>query len=149
MAGKVTRTISERFLEKVKISPGCWEWTANKNKKGYGRIWISGRNHFAHRVFWRMMFGEIDGSLRVLHKCDNPSCVRPSHLFLGTLAENIADRDMKKRTARGEKNGNCKLTIDQVNAIRESGESSAVVACKFKIDRTQVNNIRARRQWAT
>ena len=148
MAGKVTRTLEERFWEKVGKTPSCWQWNAKKNEKGYGRFWAHGRNLGAHRISWMIAFGTYDSKrLRVLHKCDNPGCVNPEHLFLGTLAENISDRDRKQRTAKGEKNGNRKLTVSQVIEIRRSPDTLDVLARRFCIDRTQVHNIKTRKQW--
>ena len=148
MAGKVTRTLQERFCEKVKKTPTCWIWTANKNKKGYGRIWEGGRNHFAQRISWWIAFGDFNEDLRVLHKCDNPSCVRPSHLFLGTHADNGADKARKGRSARGEKNGNSKLRVEDILSIRSSKDSAAKLAQAFGMDVTQIYNIRNRKQWS-
>jgi len=147
MAGKVTRSVEERFWEKTKKKNGCWEWLANKNKKGYGRLWVDGRNVFAHRVSWVIHRGPVIDEWHVLHRCDNPSCVNPKHLFLGTLADNIIDRCRKGRSALGERNGNSKLTIKQVLEIRSSNKSIKQIARKFKIDKTQVRNIINCFQW--
>lgn len=72
----------------------CWVWTANAIPKGYG---LFGRNRYAHRYSWEIHFGPVPGKLWVLHKCDNPSCVRPTHLFLGTARDNYADMRTKGR----------------------------------------------------
>lgn len=150
MAGKITRSAEERFWEKVDKSKECWMWKANtKKRSGYGRFWYQGRNVFAHRFSWMLAFGVLDDKkLRVLHKCDTPGCVNPQHLFLGTDTENIADRDSKGRMAWGERNGNRKLTAEQVLQIRDGSDSVGAVAHRFQIDRTQVYNIRKRKQWA-
>ena len=148
MAGKVTRSISARFWEKVKKTSSCWLWIGNKNKKGYGRFWLQGRNESAQRVSWALVFGRFNRRLYILHKCDNPSCVKPTHLFLGTLADNIVDRENKNRSAKGERNGNSKLTIAKVKLIRQSADPVGVIATEFGIDRTQVYNIKKKKQWA-
>ena len=91
----------ERFWNKVmKIveTDECWEWIAFKNKDGYGLFGYNGKNQKAHRVSWQLHNGPIPDGLCVLHKCDNPSCVNPNHLFLGTNADNIKDRVNKNRT---------------------------------------------------
>ena len=148
MAGKVTRSLEERFWEKVSVTADCWEWTAKKTPKGYGRIWYNGKNIRAHCMSWILLYGGYDRQkLCVLHHCDNPSCVRPEHLFLGTHADNIRDRDAKDRTARGEQGGNRKLTEAQVIAIRSSDGSLSDIAVRFNIDRTQVWHIKTRQQW--
>lgn len=147
MAGKATRSLKDRFFEKVKKSPSCWNWIANKNKKGYGRFWVNGRNEFAHRTSWRMLHGRVNFNLRVLHRCDNPSCVNPKHLFLGTHADNGSDKAKKGRAARGEGNGNSKLRAEDIYTIRNSRDSVSQLADAFGIDRTQIWNIRKRKQW--
>ena len=147
MVGKVTRKLEDRFFEKVKKTSGCWIWIANKNKKGYGRIWVGLRNEFAHRVSFRIENGKFNSELRILHRCDNPSCVNPRHLFLGDDSINQADKAIKGRSAKGEKNGNSKLSLEDVLTIRNSKDSNTQIAEAFGIDRTQVRNIRIRRQW--
>lgn len=96
----------ERFWERVKKGDGCWLWDTARDKDGYGRfpIGASGENK-AHRVSWRIHHGEVPEGLCVLHKCDNPPCVNPKHLFLGTLKDNAVDCASKERTARGKRNG--------------------------------------------
>lgn len=95
-------TIRERFWAKVRRGDGCWEWTAARSAAGYG--WFKGAAgpELAHRVAWRLERGEIQAGLFVLHRCDNPRCVRPDHLFLGTNADNMADMVQKGRQSRGE-----------------------------------------------
>lgn len=81
----------------------CWLWTAGKLPSGYGKFKVFGVEEYAHRVAWELSNGCIPISLCVLHKCDNPSCVRHSHLFLGTKADNNADRSRKGRGASGDR----------------------------------------------
>lgn len=95
------------FLGGVSVSEGCWLWTGGKDPKGYGRTL---RFHLAHRVSWELFVGPIPKGLCVLHECDNPPCVRPDHLFLGTNLDNVKDMVAKGRQARGEANGRAKLT---------------------------------------
>lgn len=102
-----TRPLAERFWEKVEQGPGCWEWMAGRDSAtGYGRIRIgrAGSKHqLAHRVSWELANGPIPDGLWVLHHCDNPPCVNPAHLYLGTTIDNNRDRDARGRTARGER----------------------------------------------
>lgn len=112
----------QRFFDKVDQTDGCWNWTASLNEWGYGQFWNSARRRvdLAHRVSWRMAHGADAGELLVCHSCDNPRCVRPKHLFLGTHADNVADQVAKGRQPRspGEQNGRAKLSDAQVSVLR-------------------------------
>ena len=90
------RAIEDRFWSKVDKSGDCWIWTGATNKKGYGQFKIAGKQNASHRVSYILTKGEI-GELFVCHTCDNPSCVNPSHLWLGTCKDNHQDRERKKR----------------------------------------------------
>ncbi|WP_223643966.1 HNH endonuclease [Corallococcus sp. EGB] len=96
------RNIAERFWEKVRKGEGCWEWTL-AHLRGYGVFTANGKHLRAHRVAWELTNGPIPEGVLVCHHCDNPGCVRPDHLFLGSNADNNADRDSKGRQARGAK----------------------------------------------
>lgn len=97
----------ERFWSKVdkKGEDECWEWKASKSKSGYGDFWLNGKNVRANRAAWVIANGSIENGLCACHKCDNPGCCNPSHLFLATSEENTLDRHLKGRTARGDSNG--------------------------------------------
>jgi hypothetical protein len=91
-------TPGDRFWTKVQKSDGCWQWTAYRDPMGYGRFRLNGEARLAHRVSWEMHNGSISPEdLCVLHKCDNPSCVNPDHLFLGDRIANVADMVAKGR----------------------------------------------------
>jgi len=95
-----TSSVIDRFWQKVNITDNCWEWTAAPDKDGYGRINAPGSPSFkikAHRMSWLIHFGPFDQRLMVLHRCDNPKCVRPDHLFLGDAATNARDMSSKRR----------------------------------------------------
>lgn len=103
----------ETFLGRIKISEnGCWEWQHSKDKRGYGKISIKGKSWRSHRYAYQYYKGEI-GELSVLHKCDNPPCCNPDHLFLGNTYENAIDMLKKGR------GGKTKLTLDNIFEIRE------------------------------
>ena len=118
----------ERFWNKVnkKNDDECWEWTANTLARGYGRICINNKMYLAHRVSWVIHNGAIPDhnsyhGICVCHTCDNPCCVNPAHLFLGTNKENLQDMQKKGRLVnhKGEKHGSHKLTEKEVIEIRE------------------------------
>ena len=99
----------DRFWAKVQIPSDktqCWNWTACKEQRfGHGIIRINHKNIKTHRFSWELHYGKIPDNLCVLHHCDNPPCVNPNHLFLGTLLDNNKDRDRKNRQARGLRSG--------------------------------------------
>lgn len=96
----------------------CWEWTGYRHANGYGAMHVDGKSMYVHRLSWWLSSGRHPSLSFVLHRCDNPACVRPAHLFLGTHADNNKDRDSKKRQAHGETQGSAKLTDADVNDIR-------------------------------
>lgn len=137
---------------------GCWLWTASTNHWGYGWFGVGGEVLLAHRVSWRMYVGEIPAGKFVCHKCDNPPCVNPDHLFVGTNAENIADRMRKGRRGGGSRtrgytrplfsgdhNPNAILNSDAVAVIRglysRGGITQADIATAFGVARTTIQNV--------
>ena len=125
----VTTKDIARFWAKVDRTGDCWIWTASKKRFGYGRFMLHGRQWTAPRVAWVIVHGSIPEGLHILHRCDNPPCVRPDHLFTGTNADNVADKQAKgrARTAQGSLSGMAKLDEASVVAIRHayaSGDAS-------------------------
>lgn len=114
----------------------CWPWQGFRYK-GYGRVAVTVdgavRVIGAHRIAYEAAYGPIPAGLTVLHRCDNPPCCNPAHLFLGTNTDNNADRDAKGRQAKGERQGAAKLTAQDVVLIRASDETFVVLAERFGV----------------
>lgn len=143
-----------RFWAKVDKSGDCWVWTGAKSS-GYGSFRVGDSVKTAHRVAWEMVRGPIPpgdhhGTTCVCHTCDNPVCVNPDHLFLGSQADNVADRDRKNRRAppNGSKNGRTSLCESDVLLIREMDHPRSVIAEWFGISEQAVYRIRTRNTWA-
>jgi len=145
------RNFAERFWEKVTKTPSCWLWTGGKTQDGYGQMNRDGLNVRANRISWELHNGPIPDGQFVLHCCDNPSCVRPDHLFLGDDAINMADRNAKNRQARGERSGGAKLTASVVQEIRSEHATGTTsyrkLASKHKVGRSTIQAIIERHSW--
>lgn len=144
------KSCRECFEEKFVKGDDCWEWTANKDRSGYGQFSFFGVNQGAHRASYQFYIGEIPEGLQVLHKCDNRACVNPSHLFLGTNADNVRDREDKGRTAVGEKSGRAKLTEEQIveiRAMRKEGDKLTDLARLYKVSQQQISRIALHQSW--
>lgn len=149
-------SLRERFEAKVDRSSGhgprgvCHVWTGTKTRGGYGMIWRDGRMQLAHRVAWFLETGEWP-TAKILHRCDNPPCVRFACLFEGTQAENVADCVAKGRArggdARGERNGQAKLTADQVAAIRQASGTLREIGDHYGVSESAVSMIRSGKRW--
>jgi len=142
----------KRFLDKVDKRGTCWLWTACAFDDGYGAFQLSHplRTVRAHRFSFVVHNKTKITDLQVLHRCDTPLCVRPSHLFLGSHADNMIDRMQKGRQPKEERNGRARLTVEQVHAIRQAarlGRPQIELAQQFEVDAATINHIVRRRTW--
>lgn len=148
----IVKPLSERLWARVAKSDGCWEWQGYRTRQGYGVIGVGSRldpprgTRLVHRVSWELVNGPIPDGLSVCHKCDNPPCVNPAHLFIGTNADNVADRERKGRNVvpRGEHQGNAKLTEAQVRAIHADPRHQIEIAKAFGVSQATVSRIKIR-----
>lgn len=145
--------LTKRFWSKVDVRDpdDCWNWTAGCFNHGYGAFGIGDTTQPAHRVVWALTNGPIPEGMCVLHKCDNKICCNPDHLFLGTRADNNADRDRKGRTERGERHHGAKLTEADVIEIRiryrAGGISQRALAAEFGIHQVNIGCIVRGETW--
>lgn len=143
-----------RFWAKVNKTEGCWLWTSSVcGKYPYGTFWIIGVNNAkAHRVSWTAAYGRIPDGMNVLHRCDVGLCVRPDHLFIGTLSDNVQDALRKDRYYRlsGTRNGRAVLSEENVREIRRlraDGASVNDIMERFSICDTHARSILSRQRW--
>ena len=146
----------DRFWQKVDIKDGdeCWEWLGSVHHQwGYGGFNINGKCTASHRFSWEWHYGKVPIEMCVCHHCDNPKCVRPDHLFLGTNQDNTNDMVNKGRSANsvGENNSNSKLTEIQVIEIRKlydlKKRNGGKIARKYGIVKETVYDIVHRKRW--
>lgn len=132
------------LAKRIKVSDsGCWEWTKRLKPEGYGTLRIDGKQCYAHRAMYKLAFGEIEKGKFVCHKCDNPRCVNPYHLFAGTPHENSYDAGTKGRM-------NAKLTIPLVREIKirlRNGEKAVRIAPEYGVNYKAIWSIKTGRTW--
>lgn len=147
-------SLAIRFWNKVQKGEGCWEWQGSTQTFGYGVVsdGKQRRPHSAHRLAWELTHGPITDGLWVLHRCDNPPCVRPDHLFLGTPQDNSSDMVNKGRMRTGERSPSSKLTESIVRAVRErhaAGETQESIALDYGVTRAAIGYIVRGDTWKT
>lgn len=138
----------KRFHNSYLVVGDCWIWNKSKDRDGYGKGPANGVR--SHRYSYARFVGEIPAEMCVCHRCDNPSCVNPEHLFLGTNAENTADRNRKNRQAKMDKIRPDSVSRELAIRIRDellSGEKHASVAMKYGISSAQSSMIKRGLTW--
>lgn len=152
----------QKFISRTKQVDDCWEWQRARMSSGYGKLRVDGKYWLAHRFSYHLLIGTIPNGLFVLHRCDNPCCVNPAHLRLGTHAENVADMMRKGRDAMsanpeqwreygrrlgrsgstfGENNSHAKLTASQVQEIRKRSANARALAARFGVNKSAIYRI--------
>lgn len=137
-------TLEQAFWRRVAVSDGCWLWTGNLDKDGYGVFILSRRQRRAHVVSLELSGRPVPRGMYGCHRCDNPSCVNPAHLYVGTPKQNVADA-----VSRGRLNlqRNAKLNAAQVIAIRSAAGTHEAIAAEYGVARATVSLIKERRTW--
>lgn len=157
-----------KFMAKVNVTETCWLWTGGRYPNGYGRICVHQKFFSVHRFSYSRFRGAIPPGLCVCHHCDVRACVRPDHLFLGTNAENTADRHRKGRDAsgsrngaythpervpevRGERNGQAKLTesdVHEAKALSLQGVSGRRIGARLGVDGSAISRLLCGKTWS-
>jgi hypothetical protein len=162
---KIYHDTEQAFWHFVNKTEACWIWTGSTTPKGYGRIKLRGKTFRAHRLSWMLHNGNIPNSMLVCHQCDNPLCVNPEHLFLGTPDDNMKDMVAKGRQAkadthlsrtkpsalrRGENHGRAKLSEHDVRTIRSlsaQGLPALQIAKRYGVSSSTIDRILKRETW--
>lgn len=136
----------DRLLERRVVVDDCWEWSGNTDPCGYGRIKSLGKLLSVHRVAYELWVGSVDDKF-VLHRCDNPSCFNPDHLFLGTQTDNMKDIVVKGRGKQprlaGESHPHSKLSDQDITSIKSDTRTQRVIAKEYGIAQAHVSNIKS------
>lgn len=149
---RANQNIEEVYYKKCIKMDGCWGWTGNRDADGYSTMYFNKKTLKSHRVSWIIHNGKIPEKLLVLHKCDNPPCTNPEHLFLGTQKDNWDDMVKKGRGCyRGELASNSKLKEKEVIEIKKLLNSSITireVANKFNVTTSAIKCIKSGKSWS-
>jgi hypothetical protein len=154
---RLKRSLRDRFYDKVMPEPntGCWFWTGATKEFGYGVIGLGRRKDGtakAHRVSWELHRGPLNAGDCVLHRCDQPLCVNPNHLYCGTLSDNMKDCVRKGRNFLPNNRGTnakwAKLDEQKVSEIRSRKETGAEYARRFGVSKSAVYEIWRGKNWA-
>ena len=146
------KAVEERLWEKVDKSGDCWIWLGYRLQSGYGQMNVNGKRRRVHRVAWELSKGRIREYTLLLHNCGNKDCVRPSHMFLGGIRDNMDLMRERGKGLAGERNGNAKLNVEKVNNIRilyfVAKQRQVDIARAFSVSSAQISSILSKRYWA-
>ncbi len=156
---KMSALEATRFWDKVNVNikKPCWFWMGERNEKGYGRVWLNGFTKRAHRIAYSLVVGRIPAGMWVLHHCDQPPCVNPEHLYLGTVKENGRDAKERGCMAFGERHTFAKLNNAKVRQIRHlyaltkgsiRAWSHLKLARRFGVSKTTIGHTLIRKCWS-
>lgn len=149
--GRTVTNTPETIKKRIVIDDNqCWIWQGFKDRDGYGRMRLDGKERFTHRIAYEAWVAPLEPGKVIMHMCDKPACCNPEHLKQGTQGENNRDCAAKGRKPKGSKNGNAKLTEYQVAKIREwftKGVSGEELSKIFNISRVQIRKILNFENW--
>jgi HNH endonuclease len=147
----ITEEELARFNAKIQKTDSCWIWTRSLDTHGYGQFGFRGKTRLAHRLAWEINHGPIPVGLFVCHRCDNPRCVNPKHLFLGTNRDNLDDARAKGRLigkhTRGEAHPKARFTNNQICFIRSAKMTAEALSKQFGCFVSTINKIRQKQTW--
>lgn len=130
------------------VKTQCWNWIGQKGHTGYGRFKIGKARYSSNRVAYAIAYGHVPKDRFVCHACDNPSCVRPDHLFLGTPYDNTMDKIRKNRQARGSQIGSALLTEEQVKEILQDKRSHLTISKDYNVSKSTIGKIKTGVNWS-
>jgi hypothetical protein len=140
-----------KFWDRVNKTDNCWIWRGYRHQSHhYGTLKVFKKRTYAHRYAWELTYGKIPNEMHVLHHCDNPPCVRPNHLFLGTQADNNRDKKQKGRLVFGSKRKLAKLKESDIPIIRElwkRGQSMQQIALVHGVHRNTIQQVLSSKTW--
>jgi hypothetical protein len=140
--------IAHRLLRSIRVSDReCWEYIGTINGQGYAWVQVNRKYHNGHRLSYLIHKGHIPAGMVVMHKCDNPCCINPDHLELGTPTQNHEDMRAKRRHAFGRRVNTAKLNDEIVRSIRREVGSNKSLARKYGVRRQTIASVRARKTW--
>jgi len=149
------KTLKQRLLDNVRVDEqtGCWDWLKFKDRNKYGHIKVLGKSELVHRVAYQTLVGDIPSGMFVCHRCDNPSCLNPEHLFVGTNQDNIDDKVAKNRQSKigqqkGSKHSLAKLTEKDIVDIRISTLSQNKLALLYGMTQSSISQIQNKITWS-